>query len=275
MKAVLNLCRGFSQEGNEISNTTSIFPGGEVYANVKVPDWVTSVRINTRFEGSDDIMRVALMVDSLRRQGVAYIDLFIPYLPYSRQDRVCEKGDSFSLKVMCQLLSSCAFNRIFTYDAHSNVAEVLLDNLWNYNNHREVSEFMNLHVLNNVVLIVPDLGAAKKARVLFEDNDRITSIVQCNKTRVNNCITIDKIKDKIYGKTVLVVDDICDGGGTFIELGKKLEQAKVHNAFLFVSHGIFSAGFDMLKDYYHAIGTTNSIKESRDPKDCRVFPIIY
>ncbi len=276
MKGTLSLHKGFASiAANEINYKTSLFPGGEVYVKVDIPAWCSSVRINSRCNNSDDLMRIIMTADAVKRAGIEHIGLFLPYLPYSRQDRVCEKGESFSLKVACLMLLSCGFNSIHTYDNHSNVAEVLLDNLHNHDNTFEVQEFMDHHNLRNVTLVIPDFGASKKAKVLYYEIDNITSAIQCNKVRVAGHLTVDKIGEDIKGKVVVVIDDICDGGRTFVELGKRLKAAQIKEAYLFVSHGIFSAGFDELKKYYVGIGTTNSIRENTDPIDCITFPIIY
>jgi ribose-phosphate pyrophosphokinase len=275
MKGVINLHKGFTQDGTEIEVKLSTFPGGEVYVKTEVPNWCSSVRINSRFHNNDDFMRIALTVDSLRRQGIYNISLFIPYLPYSRQDRVCRKGESFSLKVICQLLKSCQFTNIYTYDNHSNVASVLLDNLVDYDNHTEVKIFMDKNVLQDVTLVVPDQGAAKKAGELYREIDNIKEIVYANKTRIGSCIVLDKISVSLKGKTCLVVDDICDGGATFEALSKRMDTAGARKKYLFVSHGIFSKGFKLLNQHYERIGTTNSILDFRLEEDCDVFPITY
>jgi ribose-phosphate pyrophosphokinase len=275
MKGTLNLHDGFEQ-GADILFKTSKFPGGEMYIKIDMPDWCSKVRINTRCNSSDDWMRLVLSVDSIRRSGVHNIELFMPYLPYSRQDRVCEKGESFSLKVICQLLKSCQFTKIFTYDNHSNVASVLLDNLYDYNNHMEVKKFMDLNLLQDVTLIIPDAGARKKAEELYKEIDNIKGIHQCYKRRECGLVITEPLGEAgLCGETVLVVDDICDGGGTFLGLAKELLEAGVRDMYLFVSHGIFSKGFDELRVPYKGIGTTNSIEETRDVFDCDVFPIIY
>ncbi len=275
MKATLNLHKGFALDGIEIDHKTSMFPGGEVYVEVAVPKWCSSVRINSRCNSSEDVMRIIMTTDAIRRSGVKIIDLFIPYLPYSRQDRVCEKGEAFSLKVMCQLLESCRFNKIYTYDNHSDVAEALLDNLYNYNNHSEVNGFMDSHSLREVLLIAPDAGAAKKAQALCRNNYRFIKVVQCNKQRIAGKIEVERIMEHIKGRVCVVVDDICDGGRTFIELAEKLKESYAGDLYLFVSHGIFSAGFDQLKKHYKSIGSTNSIENRMYVTDCITFPIIY
>jgi ribose-phosphate pyrophosphokinase len=259
--ATLCLEDGFRIIGHRIDYKRGIFPGGEVYINVDTPN-ARSVRINARIRNSNHLMELILATDALRRQGVQWIELFLPYLPYSRQDRVCEQGDSFSLKTICQILSCVVqYNQITTFDNHSNVAEVLLDNLVNIPNHQEVFNFMDEMVLSDVILIAPDQGASKKAQELFDadDNDRIKDVVFCIKKRTKGGNVEIGLPVKGLKKEVcLVVDDICDGGRTFTALAKKLQISKTHSNYLFVSHGIFSAGLANLYKYYKHIGTTNS-----------------
>jgi ribose-phosphate pyrophosphokinase len=265
MDATLNLAKDFGQYGDSLEHKVSTFPAGEKYINITVPFGVSSVRINTRARSSNDIMTLLLACDSLKRQGVSQIEVFMPYLPYSRQDRVCHKGDSFSLSVMCNLLRALNI-RLVTYDLHSNVAEVLLDgsDVIHYNNHREVFDFYDYLGLANekVALIVPDAGARNKAELLYAKcNRRFDTIVYLNKKRSGAGLLVDEITDNIQGMVAFVVDDICDGGATFLAIGERLKQAMVSNSYLFVSHGVFSKGVLDLIKFYKKIGTTNSVTD--------------
>ena len=74
------------------------------------------------------------------------------------------------------------------------------------------------------------------------------------------------INGDVKGKNLLVVDDICDGGRTFIELGKVLREKQCGELSLFVTHGIFSYGIDQLLDVYDRIYTTDSFHpDERSP----------
>ena len=66
------------------------------------------------------------------------------------------------------------------------------------------------------------------------------------------------------GKDAIIVDDICDGGKTFIELAKVLKQKNVGKIYLVITHGIFSQGFEGLASYVSGIYTTNSVKDIED-----------
>jgi ribose-phosphate pyrophosphokinase len=264
MEYTLNLDDGFGQCGEPVSYTTSIFPGGEIWIKLNVPLGTDSVRINSRCNNSNDLMRIIMAVDALERRGVSDIELFIPYFPYSRQDRVCEPGEAFSAKVICRILQDLDLSNIITYDVHSGVPGTLLDNLINYDNSREVKDFVDYLKIPeaNFVLVCPDSGAVKRTQDLYEKfPGMFGDIVYCNKKRILGSVVVSEIQDNIRGMTAFVVDDICDGGATFEALGRRLQEAKVKESYLFVSHGIFSHSTYELSKYFKKIGTTNSIHE--------------
>ena len=284
MEATLNLHDGFGQCGEKIPFEINLFPAGECYINISVPFGIHSARINTRCRNSDDIMNLAFAVDSLHRQRVKEIELFIPYFPYSRQDRACHSGDSFSLKVICSLMESLNFRQILTYDIHSNVPGVLLDGkgFKSYDNHREVFDFIDYLGIKKtgLALICPDSGARKKTEALCGQRDIFDTVIYFNKARdkrFTSGVAVEAIENRIAGMTAIVVDDICDGGATFIELGKRLQEAKVKESYLFVSHGIFSEGFNDLKKFYKKVGTSNSMYRSYSDAEnyCKIFNLDY
>ena len=72
--------------------------------------------------------------------------------------------------------------------------------------------------------------------------------------------------EDLKNRPCLIVDDICDGGGTFLGLGSELKKKNAGELFLAVSHGIFSKGFDQLSDIYTQLFTTDSIQTLDDPR---------
>ena len=99
------------------------FAGGE--RHVQLPHTKTDasfVDITLKFQTSEDIIDLLLLVNALRHQyGEIDISLSMPYLPYGRQDRVCATGQAFSLEVFAQLITSLNLNRLTTWDCHSDV----------------------------------------------------------------------------------------------------------------------------------------------------------
>lgn len=233
------------------------FPAGETF--VRITDDpagdTTSLMVHLLFEGNDDLFNLALLVDAARRHyGPLPIYMSMPYLPYARQDRVCSPGESLSVKVVADFINSLKLAGVNCQDIHSPVAEALFDNMV----HDTLSTCfaaMTTHFRDpdQVVLVSPDAGANKKVLGIAKDYG-YPNVVRADKTRdvLTGKITGTAVYSEHVGsKDFLIVDDICDGGRTFIELAKELRKLTDGKIFLYVTHGIFSAGtkvFDGLID---------------------------
>ena len=119
---------------------------------------------------------------------------------------------------------------------------------------------------NRIVLVSPDAGAYKKVfgvGQLFGIENIITaSKVRDVKTGKILSTELPSIKKYNDSMKYVIVDDICDGGKTFIELSKAIKEQKSDaKIYLIVTHGIFSKGCDELMEHIERIYTTNSIKD--------------
>ena len=243
------------------------FAGGE--CNVRILQSVEEgehIRIETRLNSSDDFMNVCLTVDALRRMNAGKIDLFIPYVPYARQDRVMVPGESLAIKVFAGMLNALELNKVEVFDAHSDVTGALIDRCCNNSNKEMVAHFLRELHLDNYTLVSPDLGAYKKIDKLATALDYRGEIVTGIKIRdlaTGQIIRSDINTDDLQGRSCVVIDDICDGGRTFIELAAALKQKNAGDLYLIVSHGIFSHNaIERLNEAgYKLIGCSNSISD--------------
>jgi len=269
---VLNLSTGFNpfqSSIEEIESKSFLFSGGEVH--IKLQGSADDVLISTRLNDSNDIMKLLLSVDALRRSGTKNISVFIPYLPYARQDRVMVAGEPLSIKVMCNLINSCGFEKVYVYDVHSEVSLALLENCELISNYSLVKEVLKDRT--DYLLVSPDAGALKKIYKLAEALTYTDDIVLCNKVRdVSNGrikqITVDQ--DDLQGKDCFIIDDICDGGATFVGVAKELKKRNAGKVSLIVSHGIMSHGETELVDWIDHIYTTDSIKDTQSALISRI-----
>lgn len=259
--------------GNKISYECFTFPGGEF--QVKVPrlsvEGNLDVIIEANLTNASEIMKLLLLTDAVRREyNPRLLTLTLKYLPYARQDRVANDGESLSIKVFCDLINSQNYDRVYVYDCHSDVGLALLNRV------RHVTQamlFMESSVVKDsskTVLVAPDAGARKKIMscakatsvvpVIFGDKVRDTITGNITGTVVNWPSNIEDIKNYRF----IVVDDICDGGRTFVELGKKLrEKLPEAEIDLYVTHGIFShpTGVEVFKDVYNQVFCANLLRE--------------
>lgn len=227
------------------------FSGGEIQVQVGSPPIpFDKITIKAHLTSSDEIFALLLATDALRRDLQARgcwnvpIHLQCPYLPYARQDRVMENGESLGIKVICDLINSLNFATVEVWDVHSDVALALLNNVHNYGPESFVQ--MIPVVKADTVLVAPDAGAIKKVfkvakglgfEMVRADKQRSTKDGSITGTTVYS--------DHIGINDFLIVDDICDGGRTFTELAKQLRPLTSGKILLYVTHGIFSKGLDV------------------------------
>lgn len=171
--------------------------------------------------------------------------LYVPYLPYARMDRKMSK-DAFTLKTFAKLINNQNFDSVYIADPHSAVATALIDR----------SKEVNLNgfyqfVIDSLIgtgcnhILIPDAGAAKK----IQSNKLLSKhfeTIQCGKKRDVNTGKLSQFE--IYGdvskhNAYLIVDDIIDGGGSFLGLADAVRQINPQaRLYLAATHGIFSKG---------------------------------
>lgn len=246
------------------------FAGGE--SQVVLPDAfiaeagsVASVRINAWLRTADAAMQLLLLTDAVRRVVPNVpLHLNMPYVPYARQDRVCNPGEALSAKVFCNLINAQAYASVVIADPHSDVVPALLDRVSVVDASVMLAEVLRQPAFaRGVTLLAPDAGARKRVQQLAK------------KLEVEHVAFADKVRDTKTGRIsgtsvssdlpnlpILVVDDICDGGRTFVELGKALADVSSQPRYLYVTHGIFSKGFEELNLYYQRIFTAYNWNQS-------------
>ncbi|MFH6949664.1 ribose-phosphate diphosphokinase [Flavobacterium sp. FlaQc-51] len=261
---ILNLDPKFIPFNNqeEIKFQSFTFSGGEPHIKIN-PDFDHNekVTITHRLNSFNDLGLLCITVDALRRMDVKVIDLFIPYFPAARQDRVMIKGECLSVKVYADIINTLQLNKVFVFDAHSEVTPALVNNCEVIPNHTFIAAVLKV-IGENVKLISPDGGALKKIYKVSEFLGGI-DVVECSKSRDVKTGKLSGFKvyeDDLNGIDCLIVDDICDGGGTFVGLAEELKKKNAGKLYLAVSHGIFNKGFEVL-NCFDKIFTTNSVKD--------------
>lgn len=172
-------------------------------------------------------------------------ELDIKYLPYARQDKEVSNHSTFALRVFANILNNMNWYRVSIQDPHSEVYR-LINHSAGYYPIAELAQVFK--ITESRLLCYPDAGALKKYTKIYKDY----SFVSADKVRepLTGEITGMELNGKefVKGENVLIVDDICDGGRTFIELAKLLYAAGAKEVNLFVTHGLFTKGLVGLRD---------------------------
>ena len=224
----------------------------------------TSLKMKAIITSSDDLMNLLLINNALTNHYGEQIllNLEIPYMPYARQDRVCAKGQAFSLQLMAELLKTLKLGCLITWDCHSQAGVDLTGaiNASATDIIKTSKELVSLLTQPESVLVCPDKGALSRCEDLQQQLD-IRQMVNCEKRRdpaTGKITHTDVLVDDLTGKTAVITDDICDGGYTFIKIAEQLKVKNVERVVLYVTHGIFSKGLGVFDGLIDSIFTTNS-----------------
>jgi ribose-phosphate pyrophosphokinase len=176
------------------------------------------------------------------------------------------EGEPLSLKVISKILNDMNYSKVSIFDPHSEVSLALINHCESISNYKFVSlslqDFYKAKdISKDAMLISPDSGALKKIYKLATQLN-LPYVVECSKKR-------DTLTGKLSGfsanvhdlsdKDCFIIDDICDGGGTFIGLADVLRSKNAKSVNLILTHGIFSKGISL--QGINKIYTTNSFKD--------------
>lgn len=247
---ILNLDKAFAPFGaGTISYKSFMFPSG-VEVGFRIESQIVHdepVLITARLTSSDDLMVLLNATDALRRFEIEDIHLFLPFVPYARQDRVAVSGEAFSLDVFARIINAQGYKSVRIFDPHSDVTPALIHRSVILRNHKFVK--MALDDMENFQIVSPDAGAYKKIFAVCDEIGYDGYVAICNKIRIAAGGDISHISVDVSdfgGQDVVIIDDICDGGATFVKLATELKKRNVARIHLVVSHGIFSKGVEEL-----------------------------
>ena len=249
-------------ELHTISFDSFTFAGGEPHIKLGAIAPTAAVLITQRVRNWQDLGLLAVAVDALRRAGVDSISLLMPYLPGARQDRVMVPGEPLTVRVYTDFLNSLSLKQVMIYDPHSSVGPALLDHVQVIDNIGFAKTVLS-QLPSNTRLISPDAGAQKKVHAVAEALGGKYPVIDCGKHRDVRTGALTGFAVYIYdkqlrGEPCLILDDICDGGGTFLGLAQALKEAGAGDLYLAVSHGIFSRGTEVLTKVFQQIYCTDS-----------------
>lgn len=245
-----------------------VFPDGAVWLKVtgELPAFAQRMRIRVAaMRDMNDFMLLAQLIDAVRHvTDVAVSHLQLAWLPWARQDRHMVAGDSFALKVFANQLNTLNFDKVFILDPHSDAAAAAINNCVAIPQETCLLQSETLCraiAQGDLMLVAPDAGALKKIHNVAKATGAKSYAILTKERDVasGNLTGFALVAGEVAGKDLLIVDDLCDAGGTFIGSAQVLREAGARSVSLYVTHGIFSKGVDnLLNNGIDAIYTTTS-----------------
>ena len=164
--------------------------------------------------------------------------LYIPYLPHARMDRVKNEEDVFTLKAFARYINALNFSTVYVWDAHSNVGPALIDRCVDVSAQNYIEEAIKQlgYAKNSICLFFPDEGAQKRYGSMFPDYKQAFGIKNRNweTGKIEGCMIVGE--DNVKDNHILIIDDICSYGNTFVKAAEALHEAGANGIDLYVTH---------------------------------------
>lgn len=235
------------------------FPAGEHHIHGTLRDDETPAYVIIRGADVDDLIVARLWVETAKHQRPdAHIAAIIPYLPAARADR----GTPFGAGVYADLINGIGADQVICVDPHSPVMPGLIDHLTVIH----PAPLVRDHIIGApghddarryTGIIAPDAGAHDRARRVADACGLPVYQAQKHRDFETGKLTGFSCEPLPAGGRYLIVDDICDGGGTFRGLAEFL-GLPTDRISLYVTHGVFSGNAAQLADHFGEIWTTDS-----------------
>ncbi len=187
----------------------------------------------------DNLLELLIMIDAARRSSANRITAVIPYFGYARQDRKDQPRVSITAKLIANLITTAGADRVLTMDLHAaqiqGFFDIPMDHLYASPIFTGIFKEKN----ENLVVCSPDIGSIKIARSYARRLNTSIAVIDKRRPKANVAEVMNLIGD-VEGKDVLLVDDLIDTGGTFVNAVKALKERGALDVYGAVTHPLFS-----------------------------------
>ena len=219
----------------------------EVHKKFKYPDGsfytkIVDFKKDFIFKVNDfnDLWQLNQIIDVYTHNNIRPT-ITIPNLLTAQEDRRFNNNESFGLKLVCKFLNSMKANFKIFHPHNQEVVEALLDNVEIIDNSEFVEKVLDkLRPINNLILMSTDGGSYKWINKIADKIGFRNEVYGASKMRKyeDNKSKLTQVIDRqdFEGKDILIIDDICVNGGTFVGLAKMLRERNAGKLYLAISH---------------------------------------
>ena len=233
------ICKRFGTQLGKVN--IQKFSDGEIS-----PIFLESVRgdyvflVQSTFAPAENLMELLLMIDAARRASAYKIIAVIPYYGYARQDRKDRPRVAIGSKLIANMLVSAGADRVITMDLHApqiqGYFDIPVDHL---DSHAVFIPYIENLRLENLTFAAPDVGATNRIREIASYFNAEMVICDKHRKKANEIASMVVIGD-VTGKDIVIVDDICDTGGTLAKSAGLLKEKGANSVRALITHPVLS-----------------------------------
>lgn len=215
----------------------------EIHENIRGKD--VFVIQSTSTPVNDNVMELLVMIDALKRASASRITAVIPYYGYARQDRKTMSRAPISAKLLANLLTTAGTNRILTLDLHAGQIQGFFDIPVDTLIAKPIliSDIKDKVNGEDLVFVSPDAGGTERARSYAKEFDTEIAIIDKRRPEPGASQVMNVVGD-VDGRECVIVDDICDSGGTLVNAAKALIDNGATKVKAYCTHGVLTPSAD-------------------------------
>lgn len=224
-------------------------------------------QIHWYFESNEELVALMFLAKHIRNiDCLARLELILPYIPNARMDRVESNSEIFTLKYFAEIINSLHFDTVKVLDPHSRVSTALIDRV----EVMPINNYVHLAISfsSPTTLFYPDEGAMKRYVSLSHLPYTFGIKMRDWSTGKIKSLEVAGDTNHIVNNRILIIDDICSKGGTFIRAAEKLRELGATDVQLYVTHceDNIHNGEILKTDLISKVYTTNSILTKKHEK---------
>lgn len=217
------------------------FSDGEIWAKYKENIRGRDVFIvQSTMPPADNLMELLIMIDAAKRASASRVTAVIPYFGYARQDRKDQPRVAITAKLIANLITVAGADRVIAMDLHAAQIQGFFDIPSDHLYASPVFTSLFKDKFENLVVVAPDAGGMKMARSYAKRIDAVGLAVIDKRRPKANIAEIMNIIGDVKDKNVLLVDDLIDTGGTFVNAVNALKEKGAREIYGAVTHPLLS-----------------------------------
>jgi ribose-phosphate pyrophosphokinase len=253
----------------------------EIHENMRGED--VFVLQSTSYPANDNLMELLITFDALRRSSARRVTAVIPYFGYARQDRKTAARTPISAKLVANLITQAGADRVLTLDLHAGQIQgffdIPVDNL--YAEKDFTLDIQARYRGRDIMIVSPDVGGVVRARQLATRLNCDLAIIDKRRERAGVSEVMNVIGD-VRGRDCIIIDDICDSGGTHCNAAEALMRNGAKSVSAYVTHGVLSGGAVAriaaspieTMTITDSIAATEAVRLARNVRQITIAPLI-
>lgn len=215
-----------------------------------------------------NLMELLIMMDTFVRASAERVTAVIPYFGYARSDKKDRPRVPIAAKLVSNLIYTAGASRVLTIDLHASQIQgffdIPVDHLYAA---PIVVDYFTQNPIENLIVVAPDTGGAERARAYAKRLEAGLALCDKRRERANEADIMNIVGD-VEGKNCLIVDDMCDTGGTICKVAKALHEAGANEVFACFTHAVLSgkAVENISNSHLKKVIVTNTIPVDKNAK---------